>query len=179
MWIPVIAVSAWSLYNVAANFAKNERKMQWVAPQIPNVGWPKEPGEFNLNGKGPWGKIGTAIGLVGSAAYEIYNQFKNELDFYEEWKNTLDENPNDNHGDIQINNPTNQSTNGTIYTSSPNANTYRSMTTQARQETTANYNSSLPSSGSGSSSLSGTHWVTPSGAVVTWEGQLVTGPSSQ
>ena len=52
---------------------------------------------------------------------------------------------------------------------------------QALTQAVQSYNSNISpnfsaSSHNGGSSLANTHWVTPSGAVVTWEGQLVSGP---
>jgi len=48
---------------------------------------------------------------------------------------------------------------------------------QARQQAAQSYNATL--SGGGSSPNSGSLWVTPSGAVVTWGGSLVSGPAAQ
>jgi RHS repeat-associated protein len=65
-------------------------------------------------------------------------------------------------------------TSGEIFGSSVNA------IIQARYQQAQSYNASISSgssAGGGSgSSLAGTHWVTPSGAVVSWEGSLIAGP---
>ena len=68
-------------------------------------------------------------------------------------------------------------TSGEIFGSSVNS------IIQARYQQAQSYNASISSgssaSGGGRSSLAGTHWVMPSGAVVSWEGGLIAGPVGQ
>ena len=66
-----------------------------------------------------------------------------------------------------------------------NSGNYGSLSTQSRYQAAQSYNASISSgfssfsSHGGGSSLAGTHWVLSNGTVVTWEGQVISGPTSK
>ena len=64
---------------------------------------------------------------------------------------------------------------------SKSANTYAPMSYQDRRGTAESYNASLHPGftyENHGGNVAGTHWVTPGGVVVTWEGEIVSSPDS-
>ena len=123
-----------------------------------------------------WQKgIGIGIGILGIGT-TVYCVSQGSADCVEKVENSFA--PNNNSATRHSSNNRNSPT---IYTS-PSANTYGSMSIESRREAAANYNASIsPGFVPGVSiggALAGTHWVLSNGTVVTWEGELVSGPTA-
>jgi len=191
VWGPLIVSSAAALLYTSYNaFAyQNRWGTVFSGPrEIPNVGWPQKPGDFEPHGNGPWGKIGGIIGGGLLAAYEyIFEPWKEKKEFSEDWKEKTKKQPNASSGGIYIG-PSSISTPsiyGQAYKNYLNSGNYGSLSTQSRYQAAQSYNASISSgfssfsSHGGGSSLAGTHWVLSNGTVVTWEGQVISGPTSK
>jgi len=186
IWGPVIVGSAVGLYYTTRNLSRNYGSRWAGTRQTPDM---SKYLDISGEGGGPlpenknapkWQQVARKIIAGGTITSTVYCVSQGFEDCVAKVENTSGSNSNAMQGSSSKGNDQTSSEGHTA----PNVSTYAHMSYQEVRNVAQSYNSRIApgfsaGSHSGGSSLAGTHWVTPSGAVVTWEGKLVSGPTSK